>query len=148
MIVRDVFSAVRCDRCGKDSEGHEFTYFHNESDAVENAWESGWHTPENKPHQHYCKDCFIEKEDETIEILAPWPEHIKKLKVFISRISKSWIQSIAEDESGVFFFVIANFIEKDYDRLWIESFLGEKLITIEKLPRRHGGFDGLIKVKP
>lgn len=151
MIVKDVFSAVRCDRCGKDSEGHEFTYFSNESDAIENAWESGWHTPDDKPRQHYCPDCFIEKEDETLEILPPWPGHVKKLRNFIEKVMKVHLRSISEIENGNFVFKMNGFQSgvRVYDKEWIVSFLGEKLVSSENTePNKFGSFYTLITVKP
>lgn len=118
---------------------------------MENAWESGWHTPEDANHHHYCPDCFIEKEDETIEILPPWPSHIKKLRSFIGNIMKSHLKSISEMENGNFVFKI-NGIQPDvnvYDKEWIISFLGEKLVSVEHTePNKFGTFYTLITVQP
>jgi hypothetical protein len=150
MLIKEIFTAVKCDRCGTECEGGEYTFFSDESSAIENVWESNWHIPDNKPHEHYCPNCYIEKEDETIEILPPWPDHIKKLRKFLGKITKVYVRDIYETENGEFVFTIDNVMSglSYYDRQWILSFLGDKFVSeTTTTPNKYGSYQILITVK-
>lgn len=147
MIIKEIFSAIQCDRCSEIAEGSNYTYYSDESDALENAWESGWYTPDGSQHKHYCSNCFIDKGDEK-EILPAWPYHIKKLRSFL-KMTRIFINSIIESDDNTFTFKVSDLPEEECDMNWIRSYLGTKLISIDKtVPNKYGSYYVLIKVQP
>lgn len=86
MIVREIFHAVKCDRCGEINESGDVQFWGDESTVIEEANENEWHIDDLK---HYCPNCFtVDEETDEVTIKPLFPEVVKKIQKFIITIAR------------------------------------------------------------
>ena len=124
-----MFYGVKCDRCGEFHEG-EFTYFSDESEAVEQAESDDWRELNGK---HYCPNCHsIDEEADEVKPLPPFPHHVKLIRKFIGSIVHSVGESIDESKEGCItlkYSLLYDYLY-DHDEAYIRDFLKDSLIDL------------------
>lgn len=55
-IIKEEFSAVKCDGCGKVCDGSEYSYWSDEDGAKDNAMDSDWLM--DFEGKDYCTNCY------------------------------------------------------------------------------------------
>jgi hypothetical protein len=63
---------VKCDECGREYEGDEFSMWGDGDAAADDASESGWVCyHQDRPDKHYCPNCAEEDEDGNLLFIKP-----------------------------------------------------------------------------
>lgn len=129
MIIKEIFYAIKCDRCGYINEVGDIQFLSDEDIAESQAKDDDWLC--NIKGEHYCQDCFTENE-ETEEILIKplFPQSIDRIKEFVSKITENYPRVI-ERENGfeIYFYTHCGF--DTASKNWITSSYPEaKIDTI------------------
>jgi hypothetical protein len=148
MIVSEIFYGIKCNRCEEQFEGFEYSFFSDKQSVIEAAMESEWIEDNGK---HYCSNCYEQVEETDENTIKPqFPEHIKKTKMFIDKILKSYSASISEKEG--FFQITTGLYSgtklESFEENYIKDLLGEKLISLEyQKHERYTRYDCVINIK-
>ena len=148
MIVSEIFYGVKCNRCGKQYEDGEHSFWSDEDNAIDNAMESEWIEEKGK---HYCPECYEynEEKDENLP-KKDFPEYIKKTKKFIDKMLLSYSAKISEKED---YFKISTGIYsgttfEKFEENYIKELLGKNLNSLEyQKHERYTRYDCVILVK-
>lgn len=98
MIIKEIFYAIKCDRCGYINEIGDIQFQSDEDVAELQAVNNDWLC--NIKGKHYCPNCFTEDEEtEEILIKPPFPPSIDRIKEFISKITENHPR-VLEKENG------------------------------------------------
>lgn len=147
MIVKEIFYAVKCNRCSKIHNETEYSFWSAECDAIEQAMQSEWTEIEGK---HYCTECY-EFNDEKDDYVAKrdFPEHVDKITNFLQKIANCYSVEVLDSDD---FFIISARLSYQKNKLFyfdenyiLESFKG-KIISLEYEALRYGNHKCLIKV--
>lgn len=97
MIVKEIFYAVQCDRCGKINNEDDSHFWSDESIAENQANDDEWLC--NVPGEHYCPNCFtVNEETDEITIKHPFPESVKCIEKFIDMITRNCAKVHEKDD--------------------------------------------------
>lgn len=103
MIIKEIFYAVKCDRCGAINNEDDTSFWSDESTAENQAFDDEWLVNEGK---HYCPNCFTvdDETDETI-VKPAFPDSVKQIRKFINTITKN-IANVSEkdDRFEIYFY--------------------------------------------
>jgi hypothetical protein len=131
MIVTEQFYAVECDRCGEIHEGGDFSFFADDSQAIEDAEGDEWI---EKGGKHYCTGCYVRDEETDEDIVKPpYPEVLLKLRRFIEKTLKCPTRCNEEDDRFIVSFYTRGGEKrlKPYDHAYITDLLGSSLKLFE-----------------
>jgi len=82
VIIKEIFYAVKCDRCGCINEVEDIQFLSDEDIAESFAVDDNWLC--NIKGKHYCPDCLTEDEEtEEILIKPPFPPSVNRIKEFV-----------------------------------------------------------------
>jgi len=131
MIIKEIFYAVKCNRCGSVNESGDYTFMSDESSAIDEANDNDW-AVENG--EHFCPNCFTTN-DETDEIIVKpaIPDLVKKIKKFLSFVTKNTPRTIEKSDSFEMSFNEYNPIG-NAEVNWLQSFPN---VSFERIPERH-----------
>lgn len=142
MIEPIISYSIKCDRCGKIFfDDYRNCAFDSEFAAEQEACRQGWYSIIDN---HYCTDCYVDG-----LIRDPIPDYVRKLKIFMNTISKSYPREFVEEND---FFAIRGYTKggKELDacdKEFIKSFAGDKLIGIEMIDKGSSNAEFIIKLK-
>lgn len=96
MIIKEIFYAIKCDRCGAINNEDDTSFWSEESTAENQAIDDEWAYEKGK---HYCPNCFT-TDEETDEIIVkpPFPESVKRIEKFIITITKNFAKVSEKDD--------------------------------------------------
>lgn len=147
MILTEIFYAVKCNRCGDVCDNGDYSFWNEESDAVENAYDSGWTELKGK---HYCEGCHETNEvTDEIVVFEDYPQHLKTLNSFIDKVVKGLTRKVFEYESDFH----VKFKLYKYSRLeqseenYIKNLLGEYFSSLEYEVGKYDSKSCIIKIK-
>lgn len=142
MIIKEIFYAVQCDRCGAINNETDTAFWNDESTAENQANDDEWNTTTGK---HYCPNCFTTNEEtEEVTIKPPFPQSVKRIEKFIDTITKNCAEVIEKDDRFEIGFnehfpldtAAQNWLTTSYPTISIERYplrRGQKIIiTIKK----------------
>ncbi len=134
MIIKEIFYAVKCDRCGKINNEDDTSFWSDESTAENQANDDEWLC--NIPGKHYCPNCFTVNDDTDETIIRPlFPESVKRIEKFINTITRNRAEVHEEDNRFDIRFnerITLGLPEQN----WLTSSYPD--ITIDRIPLRHG----------
>lgn len=117
MILKEIFYAVKCDRCGTINQETDNAFWNDESTAENQANDNEWLC--NVPGKHYCPNCHTVNEDtDEITIKPPFPESVKRIEKFIDTITKNCAEVHEKDDRFEIDFY-ERIILRQADRNWI-----------------------------
>ncbi|MCE5332721.1 MAG: hypothetical protein LLF95_11365 [Bacteroidales bacterium] len=97
MILKEIFYAVKCDRCGAINNETDTAFWGEKSQAVLQCQDDEWLC--NVPGKHYCPNCFTtNEENEEVTIKPPFPESVKRIEKFIDVITKNLAEVHEKDD--------------------------------------------------
>jgi hypothetical protein len=139
MILKEIFYAVKCDRCGEIHNDGEHSFWNSDGDAFEQAFESDWIEQKGK---HYCPDCYEKTDvDDEYKVSEPFPEHLKTLNKFIDRVTKAWDRKVGENENEFIvknkFMYSANQRFTEFEEHFIKELIGPRFISLEYETLKH-----------
>lgn len=74
MIITEIFYGLKCDRCGELYTDGEYSFWNDESNVIENAYESDWNELKGR---YYCPDCHeVDDETDEVKVYEEYPEHL------------------------------------------------------------------------
>jgi hypothetical protein len=132
MILKEIFYAVKCNRCGILHEGSDYSYFSQEGDAIESAYESEWCEFDDK---HYCPDCFTftDEDQEEVKVKEPYPDKLVKLRKFLEKVLNVRTRIFEKDDQ---FTVKVNIYNSktllESDEMFIRNLLDVSIIQKEE----------------
>jgi hypothetical protein len=133
MIIKEIFCAVKCDRCGRINYEDDMSFWSEESIAIDNANENDWHILDSK---HYCQNCFtVNEETDEVTIKEPYPESVKRIQKFINAITKNIARVYEKDDRFLIEFNEFKPVGIP-EHNWLKSSYPD--ITIDRIPISHG----------
>lgn len=97
MILKEIFYAVKCDRCGTINQETDNAFWCDESTAENQANDDEWLC--NVPGEHYCPNCFITNEDtDEVKIKPSFPVSVKRIEKFIDTITRNCAEVYEKDD--------------------------------------------------
>lgn len=147
MIVTEIFYGVKCDRCGEMNDDGEFSFWNDESSAMEYAYESEWTELKGK---HYCQGCYeVNEETDEIVVFEEYPPHLKTLNNFIDRIVKGLSRKVIESgpDFQVRFKLYKSQKLENSEENYIKALLGQYFISLDYEHGRYNGVSCIITFK-
>ena len=147
MILKEIFYAVKCDRCGQINEdGNDHSYFFDKSDALQNVSDNDWAELLGK---HYCDSCHTINEETDEVIVKPlYPDHLVKLRKFLDKVV--CVRNRTTEYTNEYYVRINIYNSKTLipvDKNYIQEILGENLISINKEEKKYSEIEYLIVIK-
>lgn len=147
MIITEIFYGLKCDRCGELYTDGEHSFWNDESNVIENSYESDWNELKGK---YYCPDCHeVDDETDEVKVYEEYPEHLKTLNKFIDGVMRGYNRSIGENENEftVKFRLYKSSHLKDFEEKFISELLGQKLISISREIGKYNDYTNVIRFK-
>ena len=147
MILKEIFYAVKCNRCGTINEGGDYSYFSQESDAVESATESEWCEFNGK---HYCPNCFTftDEDLEEIKVKESYPIYLVKLRKFLNSVLYVRERTFEKEDSFIVKInIYSSKVLLPIDEKYICEILDESFVSISKEEKKYSEVEYIIIIK-